>query len=75
MQYLNTEGFETKVKPNERFKNYKDVFNNLVVSTNVKTKFPIVSAAIAFDSKAVITVTKSSEREYWVKMYSLKTNK
>jgi len=32
MQYLNTDGFESKVKPNERFKNYKDVFNNLVVS-------------------------------------------
>lgn len=50
MQYLNTEGFETKVKPNERFKNYKDVFNNLVVSENIKTMFPMVSAAIAFDS-------------------------
>jgi hypothetical protein len=37
--------------------------------------YPIVSAAIAFDSQAVITVTKASEREYWVKMYSLKTNK
>jgi len=35
MQYLNTDGFEQKVKPNERFKNYKDVFNNLVVSKNV----------------------------------------
>ena len=32
MQYVNTDGFETKVKPNERFKNYKNVFNNLVVS-------------------------------------------
>ena len=36
--------------------------------------YPIVSAAIAFDSQAVITVTKANEREYWVKMYSLKTN-
>mgnify|MGYP001020665454 CR=1 FL=1 len=75
MKFVNTDGFETKVKPNERFKNYKDVFNNLVVSENVKSMYPIVSAAIAFDSQAVITITKASEREYWCKMYSLKTNK
>ena len=36
--------------------------------------YPIVSAAIAFDSQAVITITKKNEREYWCKMYSLKTN-
>ena len=36
--------------------------------------YPIVSAAIAFDSKAVITITKRNEKEYWVKMYSLATN-
>jgi hypothetical protein len=74
MKYVNTEGFENKVKPNERFKNYKDVFNNLVMSENVQTKYSMVSAAISFDSLAVITITKASEREYWLKMYSLKTN-
>ena len=50
MECVNTAGFEIKVKPNERFKNYKDVFNNLVVSSNIKTMYPMVSAAIAFDS-------------------------
>jgi hypothetical protein len=33
--------------------------------------FPIVSVAISFDSKVAITITKKTEREYWIKMYSL----
>ena len=74
MKYINTEGFDIKVKPNERFRNYRNVFNNLVVSKNIKSMYPIVSAAISFDSQAVITITKASEHEYWCKMYSLTTN-
>lgn len=35
--------------------------------------FPVISVAISFDSQAAITVTKASEREFWVKMYSLTT--
>ena len=35
--------------------------------------YPVVSIAISFDSKAAITVTKASEREFWIKMYSLTT--
>jgi len=50
------------------------VFNNLVVSKSVMSMYPIVSAVIAFDSKAVITITKASEKEYWLKMYSLATD-
>jgi len=37
--------------------------------------YPIVSATISFDSKAVITVSKENERTHWIKMYSLITNK
>ena len=72
MKYINTASFDTPVKPNERFKNYRDCFNKLTVSENVATMYPIVSVAISFDSKVAITITKRNEREYWVKMYSLK---
>jgi hypothetical protein len=34
--------------------------------------YPIVSMNIAYDSSRVITVTKKSDEEYWIKMYSLK---
>ena len=37
------------------------------------SKFPIVSVAISFDSKVAITITKASEREFYMKMYSLTT--
>jgi hypothetical protein len=72
MKYINTASFDTQVKPNERFKNYRDCFNKLTVSENVPTMYPIVSVAISFDSKVAITITKRNEREYWIKMYSLK---
>ena len=72
MIHINTASFDKPVKPNERFKNYRSCFNNLTVSENVPTMYPIVSVAISFDSELVITITKRSEREYWVNMYSLK---
>ena len=72
-QYVNTDGFDIKVRANQRFKNYKNSFNNLIVSRNVSTTDPIMSATISFDSEVIITVNKSSEREYWCNMYSLKT--
>ena len=71
MKYINTASFDTQVKPNERFKNYRDCFNKLTISQNVATMYPIVSVAISFDSKVAITITKRNEREYWIKMYSL----
>jgi len=70
---LNTPSFDTKVRPYNQFRSYRDVFNDLVISSNVPTMYPIVSVAISFDSKAAITITKKSESEYWVKMYSLTT--
>ena len=30
MKYLNTQGLEMSNKPNPRFKNYSDVFKNLI---------------------------------------------
>ena len=73
MKYINTESFDTKQMPNEFFKYYHDIFNQLLVAKNVMSMFPIVSVAISFDSKVAITITKKSEREFWLKMYSLTT--
>ena len=52
-------------------KNYAPCFNNLTKTKNVLTKFPLISVKITYDSKFVITVTKESDRIYWVKMYDL----
>jgi len=35
--------------------------------------YPIISCIISYNSKSAITVTKKSEREYYVKQYSLET--
>ena len=88
MEFINTDSFDIKQKPNEFFKYYHDIFNQLLIAKNVnedtekkcdpkiplesdKKMFPLVSAAISFDSKVAITISKKSEREFWLKMYSL----
>lgn len=40
-------------------------------SKNVTTLYPIITCMITYDSKSVVTVTKRSDREYYVKQYSL----
>jgi hypothetical protein len=64
---------EVASKPNARFKNYRDIFDNLLKTTNVTTLYPICSVAISYDSTRAITVTKRHEREYYVKMYDLES--
>ena len=44
--------------PNFRFKNYKPMFENLLKTKVVQTKYPIVSAMILSDSSRTLTVTK-----------------
>lgn len=73
LSYLNTQGETVMNKPNPRFKNYSDVFKNLVKSSNVKTMYPIVSMIISYDSTIAMTVTKKDDKEYYVKQYSLET--
>ena len=71
MQYVNTQGEKVSNKPNPRFKNYSEVFKNLVKSTNVVTMYPICSMIITYDSTKAVTVTKRNDREYYVKQYDL----
>ena len=60
-------------KPNARFKNYSDLFKNLVKSSNVATMYPICSMIVTYDSTKALTVTKKNDCEYWVKQYDLET--
>jgi hypothetical protein len=62
------------IKPNKRFKNFNDVFSGLTRSKNVVTAYPIISCIMTYNSRSAITVTKASDREYWVKQYSLESN-
>ena len=71
MAYVNTTGYEIIQKPNVRFKRYSSQFHNLVIYHSVPTLYPLVTTSISNDSARVITVTKKSEREYYVKMYNL----
>lgn len=73
LKYKNTQGETISQKPNARFKNYKEVFNNLLKSTSVTTMYPINSVMISYDSTRAITVTKRNDREYYVKMYDLES--
>ena len=60
-------------KPNLRFNNYRNVFDNLLHTQNVKTENPIVSAMILSDSSRTLTVTKESESLYHIKMFCINT--
>jgi hypothetical protein len=46
---------------------------SLTRSNKVETMYPLVNCIITYDSKLAITVTKKSDREYYVKHYSLET--
>lgn len=72
---MSTSGKIEIQKPNPRFKNYKNIFNNLVKHSSVSTMYPLVTMSISNDSKVAITVTKKDDNEYWVKQYCLETYK
>ena len=61
------------MKPNSRFKNFNDLFSGLTKSKNVVTMYNIISCMITYNSKSVVTVTKASDHEYYIKQYSLES--
>ena len=63
MSRVNTEGITVSLKPNPRFKNYSEVFRNLLKATNRPTRYPIVSMIITYDSTKVIAITKKDDSE------------
>ena len=71
--YINTQGEKVLLRGNPRFKNYSEVFKNLLQHSNVTTEYPICSMIITYDSTKAITVTKDNDFEYYVKQYDLET--
>ena len=67
------DGMHVESKPNYRFKPYNDQFMSLTKSHKVQTQNPLIECAITYDSQYAVTVTKKSDREYYVKQYSLET--
>lgn len=65
--YLNAQGQERLVKAFPQFRAYREIFENLTQTVSIKTEDPIISVMISYDSSRAITVTKRSDREYWVK--------
>ena len=55
------------------FKNNRAHFDNLLEQKEVPTLYPIQTIIISYNSKWAITTSKASEREYWVRLFSLKT--
>ena len=60
------------MKPNMRFRNYKNIFTNLIKYRSVMTAYPLVTMMISYDSTRALTVTKKAENASILKMYSLK---
>ena len=69
------QGKSQNMKPNPRFKNYTSVFQNLLRSTNVQTKYPIVNCKISNDSSKVITLSSKCDHEFFIKMFDVVTTK
>ena len=55
-------------------KNFRDLFENLLDRTEVRTAHSILSIIISYNSKHAVAVTKKDESEYYIQMYSLMTN-
>lgn len=60
-------------KSNRSFRSYDQMFRNLLKYEYVDTQNQIMDAEISRDSTRTLCVTKQSEKEFWVKMYSLET--
>jgi hypothetical protein len=58
---------EAALKPNPRFKSYKNLFENLTKHKSRSTMYPIVNVMITYDSTRAITVTKKDDHECWIK--------
>ena len=75
IEYKDTQGRITVLKPNPKFEPYKNIFKKLIKQTNVVTPSVIISMIINYTSTHAIAVLKKSEHQALVNMYSLKTYK
>lgn len=74
LNQMKSKGLEVK-RPNPQFKNYRDIFSNLMKETNVSTMYPITDCIITYDSTRAIVTMKRNDKEYFVKMYGLENYK
>ena len=70
---MNNQNEKIIMKPNNRFVNYQNIFQNLIKTTFVPTNAPIVSCELTRDSKRSILIMKNSEFEFFVVMYDLES--
>lgn len=61
------------LRANQSFKNYKNVFQNLLKATHIYTELDVVNIQITYDSSTAIVVLKRTEYEYHIKMWDLVT--
>ena len=73
IEYKDTQGNITQLKPNDKFIRFKNLFKNLLTSSPVVTLYEIVSMSISNDSSCVVAITKRSEFMSYIVMYCLKT--
>lgn len=73
IEYKDTQGNITELKPNEKFIRFKELFRNLVKSSPVVSQYAISSMSIANDSTCVISVTKRNDFISYIAIYCLKT--
>jgi hypothetical protein len=72
IKQMKSKGLEVS-QPNPMFKNYRDIFSNLMKETNISTMYPICECIITYDSTRAIVTMKRNDKEYFVKMYGLES--
>jgi hypothetical protein len=75
IEYKDTQGRITVLKPNPKFEPYKNIFKKLLKQTSIVTPDVIISMIINFTSTHAIALTKRGEHQSFINMYSLKTYK
>jgi hypothetical protein len=73
IQYKDTLGRIMVLKPNPKFKPYKNVFKNLLKQTSIITPCVVISMIINYTSTVAVALLKKNEHQNLIHMYSLKT--
>ena len=61
------------LKPNEKFKPYKNIFKKLIKQTSIVTPYNVISMIINYQSTVAVAVLKKNEHQSFIHVYSLKT--
>ena len=73
VEYKDTQGRVTVLKPNPKFEPYKNIFKKLIKTTSVVTPSVIIYMIINYTSTHAIAVLKKNEHQSIITMTSLKT--